>query len=97
MNKLSNPFTPGAGFLPPELAGREQVIEDGRVVAARTKLLRAERGLMLIGSRGVGKTSLLKWLAEDARQTGVIPSVSDGTWPAFPSDHLVKNRDKLSR
>ena len=75
MNKLDNPFTPGAGFLPPELAGREQVIEDGRVVAARTKRLKAERGLMLIGSRGVGKTSLLKWLAEDARQTGVIPVV----------------------
>lgn len=75
MNKLDNPFTPGAGFLPPELAGREQVIEDGRVVAARTKRLRAERGLMLVGSRGVGKTSLLKWLAEDARQSGVIPVV----------------------
>lgn len=75
MNKLSNPFTPGAGFLPPELAGRGQVIEDGRVVAARSKLLRAERGLMLIGSRGVGKTSLLKWLAEDARQAGIIPVV----------------------
>ena len=75
MNKLDNPFTPGAGFLPPELAGREQVIEDGRVVAARTKRLRAERGLMLVGSRGVGKTSLLKWLAEDARQSGVIPVI----------------------
>ena len=75
MNKLDNPFTPGAGFLPPELAGREQVIEDGRVVAARTKRLKAERGLMLVGSRGVGKTSLLKWLAEDARQSGVIPVV----------------------
>lgn len=75
MNKIDNPFTPGAGFLPPELAGRERVIEDGRVVAARTRLLRAERGLMLIGSRGVGKTSLLKWLAEDARQSGVIPVI----------------------
>ncbi|MBQ0033102.1 MAG: AAA family ATPase, partial [bacterium] len=75
MNKIDNPFTPGAGFLPPELAGREQVIEDGRVVAARTRLLRAERGLMLIGSRGVGKTSLLKWLAEDARQSGIIPVI----------------------
>lgn len=75
MNKLDNPFTPRAGFLPPELAGREQVIEDGRVVAARAKLRKAERGLMLIGSRGVGKTSLLKWLAEDARQTGVIPVI----------------------
>lgn len=61
--------------MPPELAGREQVIEDGRVVAARTKRLKAERGLMLVGSRGVGKTSLLKWLAEDARQSGVIPVV----------------------
>ena len=73
MNKLDNPFTPGAGFLPPEFAGRESVIEDGRIVAARTKRCKAERGLMLIGSRGVGKTSLLKWLAEDARQSGVIP------------------------
>lgn len=77
MNKMDNPFTPGAGFLPPELAGREQVIEDGRVVAARTKRLKAERGLMLVGSRGVGKTSLLKWLAEDARQSGVIPVVAE--------------------
>ena len=77
MNKLDNPFTPGAGFLPPELAGREQVIEDGRIVAARAKLRKAERGLMLIGSRGVGKTSLLKWLAEDARQAGVIPVIAE--------------------
>lgn len=75
MNKMDNPFTPGAGFLPPELAGRDRIIEDGRVVAARTKLLRAERGLMLVGSRGVGKTSLLKWLAEAARQSGIIPVV----------------------
>ena len=63
--------------MPPELAGREQVIEDGRLVAARTKRLKAERGLMLVGSRGVGKTSLLKWLAEDARQSGVIPVVAE--------------------
>ena len=63
--------------MPPELAGREQVIEDGRVVAARTKRRRAERGLMLVGSRGGGKTSLLKWLAEDARQSGVIPVVAE--------------------
>ena len=63
--------------MPPELAGREQVIEDGRVVSARAKLRKAERGQMLIGSRGVGKTSLLKWLAEDARQAGVIPVIAE--------------------
>ena len=60
MNKLNNPFTPGAGFLPPELAGREKIIENGQILAERTLLQRAERGMMLIGPHGVGKTSLLK-------------------------------------
>ena len=67
MDRIRNPFTPGAGYLPPELAGRNQIIDDGNVVAMRTKLQRAERGLMLIGQRGVGKTVLLKYLSERAR------------------------------
>lgn len=61
MDKLSNPFTPGAGFMPPELAGRKDVLDEGELVAKRTKLLRAERGLMLIDPRGVGKTAALKY------------------------------------
>ena len=35
MDRMKNPFTPGAGALPPELAGRESIIEDGRVLAGR--------------------------------------------------------------
>ena len=77
MDRIKNPFTPGAGYLPPELAGRNQVIEDGQVVAMRTKLQRAERGLMLIGPRGVGKTVLLKCLSEHARENGIIPVISE--------------------
>ena len=77
MDRIKNPFTPGAGYLPPELAGRNQVIEDGQVVAMRTKLQRAERGLMLVGSRGVGKTVLLKCLSEHARENGIIPVVAE--------------------
>ena len=77
MNKLKNPFTPGAGFLPPELAGRETIIENGEILAERTRLRRAERGLMLIGPRGVGKTSLLKVLAESARKHGVISVIAE--------------------
>jgi len=77
MDKLLNPFTPGAGFMPPELAGREVAIENGCLVARRTRLLRAERGMMLIGPRGVGKTALLKHLAERARQDGIVPVVSE--------------------
>ena len=52
MDRIKNPFTPGAGYLPPELAGRNQVIDDGQVVAMRTKLQRAERGLMLVVGDG---------------------------------------------
>lgn len=77
MDRIRNPFTPGAGYLPPELAGRNQVIEDGQVVAMRAKLQRAERGLMLIGQRGVGKTVLLKYLSERAKDNGIISVISE--------------------
>ena len=77
MDRIKNPFTPGAGYLPPELAGRNQIVEDGHVVAMRTKLQRAERGLMLIGQRGVGKTVLLKFLAEKARENGIVPVICE--------------------
>ena len=75
MDRLRNPFTPGAGALPPELAGRAAIIEDGRVLAGRTLLGRYEKSLLLIGLRGVGKTVLLKHLAEDARRNGVVAVV----------------------
>jgi len=75
MDKLKNPFTPGAGAYPPELAGRATVLEDGRIVAGRTLLGRYEKGLMLIGLRGVGKTVLLKNMAESARLAGVVPVI----------------------
>lgn len=75
MDRLRNPFTPGAGALPPELAGRSGVIDDGRVLAGRTLLRRYEKSLLLIGLRGVGKTVLLKHLAENARREGVVPVI----------------------
>ena len=40
MDRIRNSFTPGAGYLLPELSGRNQVIEDGQVVALRTKRAR---------------------------------------------------------
>ncbi len=75
MDRLRNPFTPGAGALPPELAGRTGIIEDGRVLAGRALLHRYEKSLLLTGLRGVGKTVLLKHLAQDARNSGVVPVV----------------------
>lgn len=96
MDRIKNPFTPGAGYLPPELAGRKQIIEDGEVVAMRTKLQRAERGLMLIGPRGVGKTVLLKYLSEKARENGILPIISEiGSNKSDLEDIVLKLKETL--
>lgn len=97
MDKLQNPFTPGAGFMPPELAGREKAIENGELIARRTRLLRAERGMMLIGPRGVGKTALIKHLAEKARHDGIVAIVSEIRDDGRAIEELaVKLREALS-
>lgn len=59
MDRTKNPFAPGAGTRPPELAGRDAIIEDAIVALARVKRARAAKSQMLLGLRGVGKTVLL--------------------------------------
>ena len=59
MDKIDNPFSPGAGSRPHELIGRDPVLEQARVLLARVKQKRAEKSLLLTGLRGVGKTVLL--------------------------------------
>lgn len=67
MDPIKNPFSPGAGSPPPELVGRDPVLEQVRILLGRIKLRRPEKSLLLTGLRGVGKTVLLneiKRLAE---------------------------------
>lgn len=59
MDKIKNPFSPGAGSPPPELAGRDAVLEQARVLLGRVLAKRPEKCLMLTGLCGVGKTVLL--------------------------------------
>ncbi len=68
MDPLRNPFSPGAGAQPPELAGRDEIIEAARVALARIRLGRPEKSQMLLGLRGVGKTVLLNRIAEMAEE-----------------------------
>jgi hypothetical protein len=70
MNKVSNPFAPGAGAPPPELVGRDDILEDARVLFARVLLHRSEKSIFLNGLRGVGKTVLLNEMERIARQAG---------------------------
>lgn len=68
MEPLQNPFSPGAGSPPPELAGRAPLLEQARITLGRVKAGRPERSFLLVGLRGVGKTVLLnkiRELAED--------------------------------
>jgi hypothetical protein len=60
MDSIRNPFAPGAGNPPPDLVGREQILEKARVALGRIKIGRDARSLMLYGLRGVGKTVLLR-------------------------------------
>lgn len=59
MDPISNPFSPGAGSPPPELVGREGVLEQARVLLGRIRVGRPEKSVLLTGLRGVGKTVLL--------------------------------------
>ncbi|WP_174279371.1 ATP-binding protein [Sphingomonas bacterium] len=59
MDAVRNPFAPGAGNPPPELAGRQVLLDQADVALQRVKQGRASQSLILVGLRGVGKTVLL--------------------------------------
>jgi hypothetical protein len=72
MEPVRNPYAPGAGQRPPELAGREREVDAFEIVLERISRGRPERSLVLTGLRGVGKTVLLNTLRSEAigRQWG---------------------------
>ena len=68
MNIVLNPFSPGAGTPPPALVGRQELLEKARVAVERVRALRSEKSLLLVGLRGVGKTVLLRTIADMAEE-----------------------------
>lgn len=66
VDPIRNPYAPGAGQRPPELAGRGRELEVFEVVLERVARNRPERSLVLTGLRGVGKTVLLNTLRSQA-------------------------------
>lgn len=72
MDPRENPFSPGAGSQPPELAGREKVIEDVAIALHRIRNGRSAKSVLMVGLRGVGKTVLLNRLKNDAEADGLI-------------------------
>jgi hypothetical protein len=70
MDRRTNPFAPGAGLQPPELAGRDKLIDDATIDMERALDGKSPKSLMLLGLRGVGKTVLLNRLLEIADRLG---------------------------
>src|ERR1700722_1187150 len=67
MDPIKNPFSPGAGSPPPELVGRDPILEQARILLGRVKQKRPEKSMLLTGLRGVGKTVLLNEIERMAR------------------------------
>lgn len=92
MNPLLNPFSPGAGTPPPELAGRSEILEKALLALARIKMGRPEKSMLLVGLRGVGKTVLLNKISKDAERQGykvvMIEASEDKTLPELLVPYL---------
>jgi hypothetical protein len=87
MDPRTNPYAPGAGTRPPELAGRQAIIEQVDIALDRIRAGRSARSVVLVGLRGVGKTVLLRELSREAAAKGIvsidIESPEDRSLPAL--------------
>lgn len=102
MNPILNPYSPGAGTPPAELAGRDAVREAVKVCIARLKLGKPTKSLMMVGLRGVGKTVLLDQMRNDAEQyeaahTIRIEAPEGRSLPALLAPQLRLGLLRLSR
>lgn len=84
MDPIRNPYAPGAGQRPPELAGRDEQLNAFDVVLERIARGRPERSIVLTGLRGVGKTVLLNAL----RSAAVRAHWGTGKLEARPDQRL---------
>lgn len=87
MDPRINPYSPGAGTPPPEFSGRDKIIHQADIALDRIKSGRPERGFILYGLRGVGKTVLLNKISLEAESKGIyvvrIESPEDRSLPAM--------------
>lgn len=105
MDPLLNPYAPGAGAPPPELAGRDELLAKASIDLRRIAAGKFGRSMILTGLRGVGKTVLLNRMRQDAEASGIITvrfeipegrSLPSLLAPALKSGILKLNRGKAA-
>lgn len=101
MDPRSNPYAPGAGYPPPELAGRDDIIERASIALDRIRANRPARSMVFYGLRGVGKTVLLNKVRVDAEARGLvsapIEALEDRSLPGILAPTLRASLLELDR
>ena len=101
MDPINNPYSPGAGVPPPELAGRESILQAAENMIKRVKNGHATQSQILLGLRGVGKTVLLNRIDQIAENLGCETSIfeadMDRTLPQLLTQQLHRLLLKLDR
>jgi hypothetical protein len=101
MDPVRNPFAPGAGTPPPELAGRDALLNMIRVAVQRVRLTLPTKSVLMVGLRGVGKTVLLDQMRRDAEGEGIqtlqIEAPENRSLPALLAPELRQSLLRLSR
>lgn len=101
MDPRRNPYAPGAGTPPPDLAGRDDIIERAAIALDRIRAGRAARSFIYYGLRGVGKTVLLNKIRLDAEARGfstlTIEAPEGRTLPGVLAPALRSALLRLSR
>ena len=101
MDPVRNPFVPGAGAQPPELTGREVLLERARVTLERVRIGRPTKSFIAVGLRGVGKTVLLNRVRQNADalgfRTAFIEAHEQKSLPELLLPHLRRLLLELDR
>lgn len=101
MDPITNPFAPGAGSPPPELAGRDELRESVRIALERIRRGLPAKSVLMVGLRGVGKTVLLDRMRDDAEGAGIhtirIEAPEHRSLPAILAPQLRMALLRLSR
>lgn len=101
MDPVANPYTPGAGTPPPELAGRDALLRTVDIAAQRVRAGKQAKSVLMIGLRGVGKTVLLDRMREQAEAGNMhtlrIEAPEGRSLPAMLAPQLRQALLRLSR
>jgi hypothetical protein len=101
MDPVTNPFAPGAGTPPPELAGRDQLRKAVEIAIQRIRGAFPTKSVLMVGLRGVGKTVLLDRMRSDAEAQGIetlqVEAPEDRSLPAILAPELRQALLRLSR